>query len=118
MSNRKVSRGEVVMVDVPYLDATRTVRRPALIVGDPDHMLDVIIAAITSRIRDPLPSTHFLIDSNHPDWAASGLRLDSVVRCDRLFTVHHDQLHRTLGALTPTTMSDVNDVLRVALAIT
>ncbi|MDA1013210.1 MAG: hypothetical protein O3A00_02020 [Planctomycetota bacterium] len=39
MSNGTVTRGDIVMVDVPYLDATRTVRRPALIVSDTSQML-------------------------------------------------------------------------------
>ncbi|MBI2479597.1 MAG: type II toxin-antitoxin system PemK/MazF family toxin [Planctomycetia bacterium] len=117
MSNGSIRKGTIVMVDVPYLDATQTVRRPALVVADTSRMLDVIIAAITSRIRNPLPSTHYVIDHSHSDWAASGLRLDSVVRCARLFTVSNASLHRTLGQLTPATMLQIDDCLKVALGI-
>jgi mRNA-degrading endonuclease toxin of MazEF toxin-antitoxin module len=116
MSSVTVAWGEIYMVDVPYLDSTRN--RPALIVCDPASMLDVIIAAITSRIRDPLPPTHHVIDHQNRDWAASGLRLESVVRCDRLFTVHHSQLHRQLGTLSSATMASIDDVLKRALSLT
>jgi len=51
MSSLTVTKGDVVLVDVPYLDATQSVRRPALVVSDSSQMLDVIIAGITSRIR-------------------------------------------------------------------
>lgn len=117
MSRSSVARGAVVLVGVPYLDATQTVRRPALVVGDPSQSLDVIIAAITSRIRTPLPSTHYVVDQQHVDWEASGLRLASVVRCDRLFTVSHGSLHRQLGNLAPAALSEIDECLRRALGI-
>lgn len=117
MSNAAVQRGDVVLVDIPYLDAQQSVRRPALVVSDCSQMLDVIIAGITSRIRNPLPATHFVIARNHPDWRSSGLRLDSVVRCDRIFTVAHASIHRVLGQLSPAAMTDIELRLKQALGI-
>ena len=101
MSRGRISRGDIVRVEVPYLDASRSVRRPALVVGDPSQMLDLIVAMITSRIRDPLPPTHYRIDQSHPDWSASGLRLPSVVRCDRLYTMEYDDVQGVIGCPTP-----------------
>lgn len=118
MTNGSVNKGDVVMVDVPYLDATKTVRRPALVVCDTTQLLDVIIAGITSQIRSPLPPTHYVIDRSHPDWTASGLRLDSAIRCDRLFTVHHADIHRTIGQLSPATMKQIDVCLKVTFGIT
>lgn len=117
MTNGTIQRGNVVLVDVPYLDATQSVRRPALIVSDPGQMLDLIIAGITSRLRDPLPPTHYILDRNHPDWAVSGLKLDSAIRCDRLFTVQHANVHRTIGHLSQGTMQQVDSRLKRALGI-
>ena len=112
MSYGTVQKGDVVMVDVPYLDGTGTVRRPAVVVSDTSQMLDVIIAGITSRIREPLPPTHYVIGRAHPDWNASGLRLDSAVRCDRLFTVHRASIHRTIGQLSSATMQLIDECLK------
>lgn len=66
MTKASAVKGDVVLVDVPYLDADQSVRRPALVVSDTSQMLDAIIAGITSRIRDPLRPTHYLIDADHP----------------------------------------------------
>ena len=112
MSNPAWNKGDVVMVDVPYLDATDSVRRPALVVSDTTQMLDVVIAGITSRVRQPLPPTHYVIDRQHPDWQRSGLRLDSVVRCDRLFTVHHADIRRKIGQVSQQTMHEVEGRLK------
>lgn len=118
MSKTRVDKGDVVLVDVPYLDASRTVRRPAMVVSDASQMLDVIIAAVTSRVRDPLPPCHYALDRQHADWKASGLRTDSVVRCDRLFTIEGTQIQRHLGSLSGTTMAEIDDLLRLALRLT
>src|SRR5688500_17680291 len=107
MSSARPVRGAIVLVDVPYLDATQAVRRPALVVSDSSQMLDVIIAAISSRIRQPLPPTHYIINRQHPEWISSGLRLDSVVRCDRLFTVESAAIVRQLGQLSPIALSEI-----------
>ena len=108
MGSLTVTKGDVVLVDVPYLDATQSVRRPALVVSDSSQMLDVIIAGITSRIRAPLPPTHYVVDRKHPDWSASGLRLVSAIRGDRLFTVETASIQRVLGRLSPATMLAVD----------
>ncbi len=68
-------------------------------------------------IRSPLPSTHYVINQQHVDWATSGLKLDSVVRCDRLFTVSHGSLYRPLGQLTPATMSGIDEHLKLVLGV-
>jgi mRNA interferase MazF len=117
MSSPRVNKGDVVMVDVPYLDATRGVFRPAVVLCDTSQMLDVIIAAMSSRIRDPLPPAHYPIDRNHPDWKASGLRLDSVVRCDRVFTIHDSQIRRALGSLSKQTLDEIDKVLKCVFRI-
>jgi mRNA interferase MazF len=117
MSKARVDKGTVVLVDIPYLNAMQSVRRPALIVSDASQLLDVIVAGITSRIRTPLPPTHFVIDNNHPDWRSSGLRLVSAVRCDRLFTVEPSAIQRVLGQLSPATILEIDKRLKLVMGI-
>jgi len=117
MSSHALAKGDVVLVDVPYLDATQNVRRPALVVSDSTQMLDVIIAGITSRIRSPLPPTHYVLDRQHPDWNICGLRMPSSVRCDRLFTVEPASIQRVLGSLSMATLAEIDARLKRALRI-
>jgi mRNA interferase MazF len=117
MSELRANKGDVVLVDIPYLDAKQIVRRPALVISDSSQLLDVIVAGVTSRIRDPLPPTHFVIDRNHPDWRSSGLRLDSAIRCDRIFTVEHVSIQRVLGRLSSATMNEIDQRLKRAMGI-
>ncbi|MEX2176462.1 MAG: type II toxin-antitoxin system PemK/MazF family toxin [Pirellulaceae bacterium] len=117
MSSARLRRGDVVLVDIPYLSGAQFVKRPALVVCDPGRMLDVIIAGITSRVRSPLPATHYVISAGHPDWPDSGLRMESAVRCDRLFTIDHADVHRIVGRLSSATLLEVDSRLKIALAI-
>lgn len=117
MSNGRVSKGDVVLVDIPYLNAAQVVKRPAIVVSDSSQLLDVIVAGITSRIRSPLPPAHYVVDRQHPDWTPSGLRLDSAVRCDRIFTIEHVSIHRVLGRLSPATMRQIEECLKRVMGI-
>jgi mRNA interferase MazF len=117
MSSTPLNRGDVVLVNVPYLDASQSVRRPALVVCEPKTMLDVVIAGITSRIRNPLPATHYAITKAHPDWPSAGLKMDSAVRCDRLFTIERIEVHRVLGRLSPATLTEIDLRLKLALGL-
>jgi mRNA-degrading endonuclease toxin of MazEF toxin-antitoxin module len=117
MNSPRVNKVDVVMVDVPYLDANRSIVRPVLVVCDTSQLLDVIIAAMSSRIRDPLPPAHYVINRAHRDWTASGLRLNSVVRCDRVFTIHDSHIHQKLGSLSPQTIAEIDAVLKKVFRI-
>lgn len=117
MSNARPERGDVVVVEIPYLDTTASVRRPALVVSDSAQLLDTVVAGISSRIRDPLPGTHYVINRTHLDWVASGLRLASAIRCDRLFTINDADIQRKIGHLSDATMVDVGSRLKTALGL-
>jgi hypothetical protein len=58
-----------------------------------------------------------LIDSTHPDWAASGLQIASVANCSNLFTVKNHHVLRTIGKLSAVTMQDIDKCLKAALGI-
>jgi mRNA interferase MazF len=117
MNRPHIRKGDLVLVDIPYLDATQAVKRPALVICDPTQMLDIVIAGITSRIRKPLPATHYPITHKHPDWAVSGLRLDSAVRCDRIFTIESGEIHRVIGSLSLATILEIDAHVKRALGI-
>jgi mRNA interferase MazF len=114
----KVQRGDVIIVDHPYGDASGSKVRPALVVqGDADNarMTNTILAMITknlSRVHEP---SQLLVDVATPDGRASGLSMSSAVTCSNLFTVHEDRIRRKIGQLSPALMLRINDCLKVAL---
>ena len=85
----KASRGDVVLINHPFSDASGSKVRPALIVQNDRRnalLSETIVALITKNVRhvatDP---TQLLIDLGTPIGKASGLNVNSAVKCGKLF---------------------------------
>jgi mRNA-degrading endonuclease toxin of MazEF toxin-antitoxin module len=115
----KVRRGDVVILDHPFSDASGSKVRPALVVqGDARNaaMTHTIIAMITKTLwRAGSDPSQLLIDVTTPDGKLSGLNATSAVTCGNLFTVHEDRIRRKIGALSPALMSQIDGCLKAAL---
>ena len=102
-----MNRGDVVLVDFPFTTGSGSKKRPALVVQcdrNNARLHDTIVAIITSNIATAHEPTPFAIDSAHPDWVDSGLKLNSEVKYEHLFTFHQARILRTIGKLSTTTM--------------
>jgi mRNA interferase MazF len=112
-------RGDVVIVDF-YPTDPRAKVRPALVVqNDRDNarMQRTIVVQITSNVSRSHEDTQYLIDSTHPDWAISGLRLPSAVNAANLVTVARQQVTHVIGGLSVATMQQIGARLRAALGL-
>ncbi len=115
-----VQRGDIVLVDFPYSDASGSKPRPALVIQndlDNTRLVNSIVAQITSLTRRALEPTQCLIDLKTPEGRQSGLLMDSVVNCVNLVTLHLSKVLRKLGSLPRTTMPQIDQCLKTALAI-
>src|SRR5262249_37287188 len=113
-------RGDVVLVQVPFVGAPGAKLRPALIVQcDPLHGMirETIIAAISSNLSNVHQPHQLLIDLSTADGAASGLLTDSAVRCERLHTVPQTDVQRIIGHLSDALMARIDECLKAALGI-
>jgi mRNA interferase MazF len=100
MANPSTTRGKVVLVPFPFDDLSATKLRPAVCLTEPiGANRHVVVAFITSReIFDLLP-TDIALPINHPDFQATGLRVNSVLRLHRLITLSTKIIQRELGRL-------------------
>jgi mRNA interferase MazF len=117
----KAGRGDVVIINHPFSDASGAKVRPALVVQDDRRnaqLTETIEALISTNVRhvatDP---TQVLIDVTTPDGKPSGLNMNSAVKCAKLFTIHENLVRRKIGVLSVTLMLRVNDCLKTAMAI-
>lgn len=78
---------------------------------------ETIIAAITSNLSHVRQSHQVLIDLATPEGAASGLLMDSAVRCERLHTVPQADVRQIIGRLVPAIMGQVDDALKSAIGV-
>jgi mRNA interferase MazF len=108
-------RGDVVLVDFPFSDASASRRRPALVVqSDSVVSVNTIIVPITSNIARSA-TTRLVIDPAIE--AGSGLKMVSAIICEGLFSLHRSLVVRRIGALSAAAMVKVDDGLKAALGL-
>ncbi|MGH9199143.1 MAG: type II toxin-antitoxin system PemK/MazF family toxin [Acidimicrobiia bacterium] len=106
-------RGDIVLVPFEFTDRPIRKRRPALVISSEAYhkaRQDVIIAAITSRMRRPLLYGDHLIGQ----WQQGGLLKPSVMTAI-VRTVKGTMISRRLGRLARTDMEAVDARLARAL---
>jgi len=102
-------KGDVVVLPFPFSDLSATKRRPALVVaalaGD-----DVILCQITSSAVAHANAIALMAS----DFADGGLRQDSYIRPDRLFTADsHIILYRAGGLVTAKMQEVVAKIIQI-----
>ena len=109
------SRGDIVLVPFAFSDRPAFKNRPALVVSShrfhsaPD---DVIIAALTSRIRQPLLAGDYLLT----DWHSCVLPRPSVVTAI-LRTAKGHLIVKKLGEVSAAALREIDQLLREVLAL-
>ncbi len=117
----KVNRGDMVLLDHPFSDASGSKVRPALVVRDDARnarLTETIVALITKNVRHVgVDRTQPLIDLGTPDGKASGLHRNSAVKCGKLYTVHEGAVKMRIGVLSAVLMRQIDDCLKQALGL-
>jgi mRNA interferase MazF len=95
-----MTRGKIVLVAFPFDDLTGGKVRPALCLTDPigPHR-HVIVAFISSQVLTTATASDILLDPRRKDFAATGLRVPSMLRLHRLVTLTSAIIRRELGEL-------------------
>ncbi|HVW37479.1 MAG TPA: type II toxin-antitoxin system PemK/MazF family toxin [Pirellulales bacterium] len=118
---KALSRGDVVLAELPYSDGSRTKLRPALVVQNDVNnrrLQDVILALVTSTThRASSEATQLFIDISTPEGRQSGLLHSSAVKCEHLLTLHHRLVKRVIGRLSPALMQQIDECLKASLGL-
>ena len=90
--------GDVVLIRFPQTDLLIGKLRPALVVAiAPGRHADLLLALISSRTYQAVPQFDEIIDPSDSDYAATGLKVRSVVRLARLASVEASVINARLG---------------------
>jgi mRNA interferase MazF len=108
-----MTRGKIFLVPFPFDNISATKVRPAVCLTDPIGVYrHVVLAFITSQVLPDVEDSDLVLEPNHSDFAATGLRVASTVRLHRLVTLRTSMLQRKLGELSPILQADVDEKLR------
>jgi len=117
MTSPTVLRGDVILARFPFTDLTDTAVRPALVVSQGQIGQDIVLIAISSVLRAGLTPTDCRVDTTHPEFDMTGLRVASVFRAHKLATVERSVVVRRLGRIGPQLQTEVDRLLRTVLAL-
>ena len=113
-----MTRGTIVLTPFPFTDLTGAKVRPAVIVSRSDRPGDDVILAFISSIPPQRPmEADFVIEPSHRDFTATGLKIASVIKCDKLATVERRILFGEIGRLSSSMIRELNQRLRYALEL-
>lgn len=113
-------RGEVVLcrVPMPSTQLQQFKLRPAVIVSA-DWLNrasdDVMVVPCTSNANRTLTTTQYLITDN--EMMLAGVRVESVIRCESIFTLNQTMILRKLGSLSAEAVNQINYYLMKALQL-
>lgn len=106
-------KGKIVLVPFPFTDLSSEKLRPALIVSDENVMKkDVIVAFISSKM-DKLGKCDLGLKKQNDN----GLKVDSVVRLNKLATLSKSIILGSLGEISASDLEAVDQRVKMALGL-
>jgi mRNA interferase MazF len=88
--------GTIILVPFPFSELTEVKVRPAVVIAvTKDKFKDLVVCAISSVISERLTANEMLLESN----STNNLRVDSVVKVDRIVTIKRESKIADLGKL-------------------
>jgi mRNA interferase MazF len=113
-----MKKGDIVLVDFYFTDFSNFKQRPALIVSsNQSNEADVMVAFITSVISLPIHPTHLLVSTDNIEFASTGLKANSMIKCDKLMTVNKKLIVGKIGEISLDMIKKIDDKLLIALDI-
>lgn len=109
-------RGDICLASFPFAGRVGAKVRPVLLLTDPIGTVPEMLAAyMSSALPATFLPTDILIDPALPEYAATNLKLPTVLRLHKLATIHASDITRQTGVASPTLMAEVDTKLRAML---
>ena len=113
-----MTKGRIVLVPFPFDDMTASKVRPAVCLTDPiSPYRHVVVAFVSSQMPENIAATDVVLEPQCGDFAATGLRVASVLRLHRLVTLTSSLIRRDLGKLSQSWQDEVDQKLALLFGL-
>lgn len=109
-----MSKGTIVLVPFPFTDLSGNKVRPCLVLYEQQGGEDCIVSFISSVKQPKLRTTEIRVSSTK----INGLKVDSVIKMDKIATLQKKIVLGELGTLEPTPLKAVNVMLKKIFGLT
>lgn len=110
-----MKRGDIVIVRFPFTDLSGSKRRPAIVLAV--YPPDIVVAFISSVIPPTPELSDVLVQPTRADFAATGLKVPSVIRLRKLATLDQNLITRRMGRLSASLLTAVDEALLHGLGV-
>ncbi|ACB54346.1 putative plasmid maintenance toxin/cell growth inhibitor [Crocosphaera subtropica ATCC 51142] len=107
-----LKKGDIVLVPFPFTDLSTTKLRPAVVLWVDLSGIDITVCFISSQNINNLGAEEFLIETTHPEFSKTGLKMTSKVRVSRIVTIERNLITRKLGELNISLLQTLNNRLK------
>jgi hypothetical protein len=73
--------------------------------------MDVVVAFISSKVTKHLRDSDLLIQSKHPSFLGTGLKMASVIKFDKIATVAKDLIEGEIGTIDTQLAGECNGIM-------
>ena len=107
-------KGIIVLIPFPFTDLSSSKVRPALIIssnkisGD-----DIIVAFISSKKITKLQKTDVFITRNTQDFDKTGLKVDSIIKINKIATLDKKIILGELGEVNKKLQIEINKKIKI-----
>ncbi len=108
-------KGKIILVPFPFTDLSASKLRPALVLHEGSR--DVVVAFISSKVPTDPAESDVVISQNHPEFPLTGLKVDSVVKLDKIATLSKNLIIGEIGEVGKAIREEINEKLCKILKI-
>ena len=94
-----LSKGDIILVQFPFSDLSKTKLRPALVLAVGTNIDEITVCFVSSQKVSSLNFNEFAILKSDSEFAQTGLKSDSKVRVTRIITLERNLILRRIGRL-------------------
>ncbi len=105
-----------MLVHFPFTDLSSEKLRPALVLVPENRTGDVVLAFVTTQIEDE-DLYDILISEKDKDFKRTGLKKTSLIKVNKITTLHKKMLLGKIGELSFEKMKEVNSILKKLLQL-
>lgn len=117
MTSLLFHRGDIVLVPFPFTDLSGRKVRPVLIVSPDPVGEDILVAFISSVIPLAPEPDEYVLDTAHPAFSRTGLKITSVFKMGKMATLHRSLILRRLGRISSKLQRVLDAALKQAVGL-
>lgn len=110
LSGTMLRQRDIVLIPIPFTDLTSQKKRPAVIISSDTYNEsneDIVVVALTSNIEP----REFSVILNNEDLENGVLKVTSMIRVDKIYTLNNSIAIKTFGRVKPNILTKIKDAL-------